>query len=214
MKHGLGVTLALITLLTTGCSVKYVTVDQSYQYGKKSPLAASRCQFVLGKIADERRDKESLGNLGFSFVSDSVTYAGGGAGPGTAPQLEHIQKPVHESGGDGVEAGGPGRSGTLAWLIHGLNSAGFLNTPDSSGRKIIPVNISLKLAYIKNSLTAKASNIVLGVNFGKDSGSRIIRGSSSSINWVNGEGEIRSSFNRSLDEAIQKLNSTAIDICS
>ena len=182
------VLLAGMTVFAGGCATKYVAMDDTYEYRKGPSLAGLDCQFVLGDITDARKDKDSLGRLGNSFVNDS---------------------PNEAARGTGVNNG----SETLEWLSHGLHSAGYLDAVDASKRKVVQVNIILRLAYIHPSLAAKASNIVLDVVFNDDPNPVIIRGSSAGVNWADGAGEIKASFNRSLDDALKQLNNLAIYKC-
>jgi len=208
--------IAALLILGTGCATQYVSLDNSYKYSKGNALAGAACQFVLGDVIDARKDKDNLGALGYSYVNDQVTKPANDAGGAlvtdsatTASTASSGPEPANS-----VTVSGPGKiSATMQWLANGLHSAGYLDAADTSGKRIIPLNISLQLAYIIPSAMAKASNVVLTASFGKDTTTEAIRGSSAGINWADSGGEIQSSFNASLDQALQKLNTLAIGKC-
>ena len=209
--------LTALVICSSGCSTQYVSLDNSYKFSKGNTLAGSACQFVLGEVTDARKDKDSLGALGYSHVSDRVTSPAATASAAVVADTA-TAAPASSSGPESTNMAGPGSttgktSATMEWLKHGLHSAGYLDAADASGKRVIPVNINLQLAYIIPSAMAKASNVVLGATFGKDTMAETIRGSSAGINWADSGGEIQSSFNASLDQAIQKLNTMAVAKC-
>jgi hypothetical protein len=209
--------LACLIAAGSGCATQHVALDDSYRYKHQTAAIEAGCLYVLGDITDDRRDRGSLGRLGNSFVDDPVEMPAVSGGP--AVGMDSLAKssvtgkaPVADINSLKGEKP-PAALDTMEWLKNGLNSAGFPDALDAGDSKVVQVNVALKMAYIQHSLTSKASNIVLNITFNDDSTEHIVRGSSSGVNWANGAGEIRASFNRSLDKAMQELNSLAASRC-
>lgn len=192
------IVFALVTVLLPGCSptVRQISLDTRPFFIPDNRLDGLECEFRLGKVIDDRRDKESLGKLGFSLLKE-------GPVTGEAPGHDMVTATVPVNYQDDTTAGVPPdkMSSTMQWLIEGLESAGLNNGKASA----IRINVSLKMAYIQNSLSAKVSNIALAFTLENYEKVFIARGTDTAIHWGNGTGEIRNSFNRALEKAIDSL---------
>ncbi len=95
----------------------------------------------------------------------------------------------------------------VIWVTNGLKAAGLKTKTDpSKERGYLLVDVSLKMAYIKEYPTVKSTHVILGAAFGKNPLTvEYFRGRDTAIFWSNGSDEIQFSFDRALSDAIKNL---------
>ena len=102
----------------------------------------------------------------------------------------------------------------IKWLRNAFQHRGYkLDGEADSEPLACVVDISLKLAYIRSSSTSKATNIVLATSHGDSEEFTYYRGSHAGMNWNNSESEIKTSFTRALEQALDSVEAGLSETC-
>lgn len=100
----------------------------------------------------------------------------------------------------------------LTWLSTGLSTldaAGYRMDSEPSQAANLVVDVELLKAYLESQSTSIASTIVVRVTYKRPDatvlGQQLYRGSDTSLNWANGDGEINTDFKLATADMLQKV---------
>lgn len=101
----------------------------------------------------------------------------------------------------------------VGWFDKALRLRHFqLDNHQSNQAVKCKIGIEIRQAELSANNTSKTANVVLGVRNMQNGTYKILRGSSVSINWINGRGETNSALSRALDDSLAKLGSVCPEI--
>jgi hypothetical protein len=100
--------------------------------------------------------------------------------------------------------------------LGGLEAGGAITVVGDPAQADVELKVQILKAYVFTPQTAKAATVVLRVNYaGKaaPAGPRTYRGSDTTMDWANGDGEMKAALDRALAQAVGAMRIDISPVC-